>query len=614
MRQWYNIIDIIPLRIWFLRLSQRSRRFIPPEGIISSIKTGRKCDMKKKNLIKGGAAGLLTLLLTAAMGCFASFAYDSASLKTCTVENRNTVVITGTAEKDVPQDTVPETLEDGTVVLPETEVPDDGYYYLFELQPYETGIGSRTDYAAWCDKTEKLKFSLPFSGGDSDPRLYSRFVVALKIGDTYQAISAPIYVTNPGDVASFTEEYPEAMSKKGLLIELDMLGDAMELGVKHTTINIPYHHIIGGNLKYRYNGKDYYFNEELIASYDKMISSFSNKGIIVTAILLNGWNDAHPELHEAGLAKSSSAFYYGFNVSTPEGYETTRALFSFMAERYSGADYKHGRVSNWIVGNEVNNNKNWNYVGPMDLASYTKLYEKNFRVAYTAIKSRSKNARVFFSTDYEWKKQNTNLQYAAKDFIDLFNAGISAEGNIEWGLAYHPYPYPMTEPEFWDDDQTGMVNETFESPVVNFKNLHVLTDYFQQAHMRTAGGQVRHIILSEEGFTSDSISRGKVYDIQAAAFAYAYYLVDNNPYIDAFILNRQVDAITEVETSCAFGLWTVDMSRPDKVIAVMPKNIYQVFKHIDTRKSLRYSEFAKSIVGISDWSEVIPGFDPEKYQ
>lgn len=570
--------------------------------------------MKKKNLIKGGAAGLLTLLLTVAMGCFASFAYDSASLKTCTVENRNTVVITGTAEKDVPQETVPETLEDGTVVPPETEVPDDGYYYLFELQPYEIGIGSRTDYAAWCDKTEKLKFSLPFSGGDSDPRLYSRFVVALKIGDTYQAISAPIYVTNPGDVASFTEEYPEAMSKKGLLIELDMLGDAMELGVKHTTINIPYHHIIGGNLKYHYNGKDYYFNEELIASYDKMISSFSNKGIIVTAILLNGWNDAHPELHEAGLAKSSSAFYYGFNVSTPEGYETTRALFSFMAERYSGADYKHGRVSNWIVGNEVNNNKNWNYVGPMDLASYTKLYEKNFRVAYTAIKSRSKNARVFFSTDYEWKKQNTNLQYAAKDFIDLFNAGISAEGNIEWGLAYHPYPYPMTEPEFWDDDQTGMVNETFESPVINFKNLHVLTDYFQQAHMRTAGGQVRHIILSEEGFTSDSISRGKVYDIQAAAFAYAYYLVDNNPYIDAFILNRQVDAITEVETSCAFGLWTVDMSRPDKVIAVMPKNIYQVFKHIDTRKSLRYSEFAKSIVGISDWSEVIPGFDPEKYR
>ena len=170
----------------------------------------------------------------------------------------------------------------------------------------------------------------------------------------------------------------------------------------------------------------------------------------------------------------------------------------------------------------------------------------------------------------------------------------------------------MVEPEFWDDDQTGMVNDTENSPVVNFKNLHVLTDYFQKPELLTADGRVRHIILSEEGFTSQGASRGPVYDIQAAAFAYAYYLVDSNPYIDAFILNRQVDSITEVNTSCAFGLWTVDMSRPDKVIAVMPKNIYEVFKYIDTNKSLKYTEFAKEIIGIESWSEVIPNFKLEQ--
>ena len=115
----------------------------------------------------------------------------------------------------------------------------------------------------------------------------------------------------------------------------------------------------------------------------------------------------------------------------------------------------------------------------MDIYSYTKLYSKVFRVAYTAIKSQSRNARVFFSTDYEWKRANSNLMYGAKDFIDRFNADIRDEGNIEWGLAYHPYPHPMTEPEFWDDDQTGAVNNTEDSPVVNFKNLNVLTDYFQ---------------------------------------------------------------------------------------------------------------------------------------
>lgn len=553
--------------------------------------------MKIRKLFQSGAALCLGALTALAFGCFTSFAYDSASLSTCTVENGNSIVVTGTASAGA-------TAED--------QFQDDGYYYLFELRPYENGIGERTDYAAWSNKGGQLSFSLPFSGDPSDTRLYSRFVVALKLGERYQAISGPIYVTNPGDVANYTEEFPEAQSKKGLLIELDMLGDAMNLGVKHTTINIPYHHIMGGNLTYDYNGKTYHFNEELIASYDKMISAFSAKGIVVTAILLNGWNGDYPELVMPGVKQNADAFYYGFNVSTEAGYEETRALFSFMAERYSGAKDQYGRVSNWIVGNEINNNKNWNYVGPMDIASYTKLYEKGFRVAYTAIKSHSKNARVYFSTDYEWKKQNTNLQYAAKDFIDLFASGISSEGNIEWGLAYHPYPYPMVEPEFWDDDQTGMINNTFESPVVNFKNLNVLTDYFQRPELLTAGGRVRHIILSEEGFTSHSLSRGPVYDIQAAAYAYSYYLVDNNPYIDAYILNRQVDSIGEVNTSCAFGLWSVDMTRPDKVIAIMPKNIYEVFKYIDTNKSLQYTEFAKPIIGISSWSEVIPGFKLEQ--
>lgn len=549
--------------------------------------------MKKRTLFRSGAVFLMGLLMTAAVGCFTSFAYDSARLKACSVENGNSISVTGTAT---------------TGALNEGETPDDGYYYLFELHPYESEIGSRTDYIAWSNKSDKLKFTLKYSGDSTDTMLYSRFVVALKTGSTYTPISNAIYVTNPGDVAKYREDYPEPMSKKGLLIQLDMLGDALNLGVKHTTVNIPYHQLVGGNLKYKYNGKTYNFNGDLIKDYDKMISAFSAKGIVVTAILLNGWNDSYPELHEAGLAKRKEAFYYGFNVSTEQGYETTRALLSFMAERYSGAHDDYGRVSNWIVGNEINNNLNWNYTGPMDIDSYTKLYSKVFRVAYTAIKSQSRNARVFFSTDYGWKRANSNLMYGAKDFIDRFNADIRDEGNIEWGLAYHPYPHPMTEPEFWDDDQTGAVNNTEDSPVVNFKNLNVLTDYFQKDIMRDAGGNVRHIILSEEGFTSKSATRGDVYDIQAAAFAYAYYLVDNNPYIDAFILNRQVDAVIEVEQSCSFGLWTVDMSSPDRVIAVMPKNIYNVFKYIDTNKSLKYTEFAKKIIGINKWSDVIPGF------
>ncbi len=35
--------------------------------------------------------------MTAAVGCFTSFAYDSARLKACSVENGNSISVTGTA-------------------------------------------------------------------------------------------------------------------------------------------------------------------------------------------------------------------------------------------------------------------------------------------------------------------------------------------------------------------------------------------------------------------------------------------------------------------------------------------------------------------------------------
>ena len=52
---------------------------------------------------------------------------------------------------------------------------------------------------------------------------------------------------------------------------------------------------------------------------------------------------------------------------------------------------------------------------------------------------------------------------------------------MDWGLAYHPYSIPLTEPEFWNDRETGLIKDDASSPVVNMLNLSVLTDYLQQA-------------------------------------------------------------------------------------------------------------------------------------
>lgn len=489
----------------------------------------------------------------------------------------------------------------------------DNYLYLFELQPYEDDLTGRTDYSGWITKGDALSFTLPLNLGTAQDRLYSKFVVAVFDGQKYTPVSNTVYVTNPEAVAKHTDPYRTAQTKKGLLIEntTSMVADAFELGVNHVIVNIPFHHILGQGISYEYDGKTYSFNKELMETYDNTIRRMSEKNMTVTAVILNGWNDNTPQLVYPGVKKqpANQVFYYGFNASTKEGYETIKAIASFLADRYSSLQSPYGKVSNWIIGNEINNQQ-WNYMGPMSLEKYIQEYERAFRVFYTAIRSTNRNDRLFFSTDYNWNHEaNGTTKYNAKDVIDRFADRTGAGGSMDWGLAYHPYSIPMTEPEFWDDDQTGLIKQDADSPVINLKNLNVLTDYMQQGQLRMRDGSVRHIILSEQGFTSKSATRGVNYDLQAAAIAYAYYIADSNPYIDAFIMSRQVDAPLETKDSLMFGLWHCDENQPNAIVPTMRKKAWSIYKNIDNKKTtLETTEFAKQILGIQKWSDVIPNF------
>ena len=490
----------------------------------------------------------------------------------------------------------------------------DNYWYLFEMQPYEDDLGSRTDYAAWWTKGDTISCSLPLGFGTTADKLYSKFVLAVFDGTKYHAISEPTYITNPEVLAKNTAPYKNASSKKGLLLDGGMIADAMELGVKQTTINIAFHHILGEGIEYQYDGKTYHFNKGVVADYDRVVEYMSNKDLTVTAIILNGWNDNAPQLILPGVQKNAKANYYNFNASTPEGVETIKAVASFLAERYSGTQGR-GKVTNWIIGNEINNNEIWNYAGEKDINTYVREYMKSFRVFYTAIKSVNSSDRLFFSTDFNWTDPEASMvKYGARDIIDTFGAMVKAGGDISWNLSYHPYPDPLTEPEFWDDAATGRAVDSVDTRVLNFSNLHILTDYMQRRELLAPDGSVRHIILSEQGFTSMSATRGDVEKIQAAAMAYAYYIADSNPYIDAIIMNRQVDSIEETNTSVALGLWSCDMSTPGMIKATKRKPVWTVFRVIDRKDSLEYTEFAKEIIGIEKWSDVIPDFKWKKYE
>ncbi len=487
----------------------------------------------------------------------------------------------------------------------------DGQVYVFALKPYESEVGT-VNMVGQAAAGASGQVTVPLNLGTSQDRLYSKFVLGVFNGTSFETISEPHYITNPEAVAENTAPFKDPLTKKGLNIEIDMLSDAFDLGVKHVTTNIAFSQIMGSGIEFEYDGKIYHFNKAVMDAYDATISALSNKGMTVTAIILNDWNPNTPDLIYPGVEQSSFAYYYMFNAATEAGFEQTRAIAAFLADHYSGKNPDYGKVSNWIIGNEINCQE-WNYMGPTDVGTYVRAYQQAFRTIYTAIKSTNANDRVYFSLAYWWgmpfEGKDDSLHYKGKEIVDVFTSIANVEGQMDWGLAYHPYPHPLSEPEFWDDAATGLVTTDFNSPVINFANLNVLTDYMAQEAFRAPSGEVRHIILTEQGFTAYSATKGYVPEIQAAAYAYSYYLVDSNPYIDAYTVSRQVDAPSEVNAGLRFGLWECDMNQPNRIVATKRRKIWQVFRDIDKKNAtLEATEFAKEIIGIEKWSDVIPNF------
>ena len=487
--------------------------------------------------------------------------------------------------------------------IPGIPQSDSDDIYLFALNTYETSIPDGAEPADTY-RIEKTKATFEFfanlNNKQANSRMFKKFVVAAKVDGKYKIISRSRYITNPEAVAKYNV-YTAASSIKGLLVDPNRLnsGELEDLGVKQAAYNIPLSKITGQTtsanyptIHYTYNGRTYAIDGQSVAEYDIVFGNLSRKGIRVTAIILNDMNYEYPELVHPQARSGSTAPYVMFNGTEQAGIDAMAAMATFLAERYSGSG--HGTVSNWIIANEINARKQWNYMEYTDVYTYTKEYAQAFRVFYNAIKAVNGAAEVYMPLDQTWNRNHNDNNYDARDIVDNFNTIIKEKGNIDWQLAYHPYPVPLTNAAFWN---TGayykkLTTDSVDTAMINMKNIHVVTDYLCREEFLTDAGDVRHVLLSEQGFTSSSGGEG----VQAAAFAYAYYIAEANSHINGFLLNRQTDAPEEVAQGLAFGLNYSGGGR---------KQIYNVFKKIDTSESQSATEFAKSILGISDWSSVI---------
>ena len=174
------------------------------------------------------------------------------------------------------------------------------------------------------------------------------------------------------------------------MLETPLLTD---LGVKYAIYNIPLSHIMGETdneafptISYEYQGQTYQFNGAGINGYDYLFKYLTDSGMNCTAIILNDWNEEYPQMiHPLSKNKDAKAYYYAFNTADEEGCRYLEAIACFLAERYSGKE--HGLVSNWVIANEINQQKIWNYMDTDDIRLYCAEFEKAMRIFYNAAKS-----------------------------------------------------------------------------------------------------------------------------------------------------------------------------------------------------------------------------------
>ena len=475
---------------------------------------------------------------------------------------------------------------------------DDKYYYLFAIKSHADGIAEEIIPLKEVRKGEQVKFHIPRYFAGTEGGIFHKFVVAVKKDGVYLPVSEPRYITNPEAAAKYRSGRKTAVSKKGLLVDPNKLRspELDDLGVRHAAYNIPVSRILGHStdgihetIYYKYNGKSYAFNGQVMSEYDLVFGTLSAKGIEVTAILLNDVSHAYPQLlHPLSRSGIGSAPYYAFNATDDEGCEYLAAIGSFLAERYSGKGGR-GLVSNWIIGNEVNARKEWNYMEHVSLETYVEEYARAYRIFYNAIKSVNGDSQIYISLDQQWDRNlSGNADYDARDMLDEFNRQMKREGNIDWGLAYHPYNVPLTTPYTWNSSK--YVVKSADTPMLSMANIAVVTDYMEREEFLTEDGEVRSISLSELGYTS---SLGE--NVQAAAIVYAYKKAEANRHIDAILFSRQTDAVEEIAQGLALGINHADGSH---------KFTYNVYKYMDRDEDGKYTDFAKGIIGISDWSQI----------
>ncbi len=377
----------------------------------------------------------------------------------------------------------------------------------------------------------------------------------------------------------------------GIPMNLTADHEIFELGIVHATVNVVVNALLRpteapGWAPWEFEGRTLHLNAGYLRTLDATVRTLSQKGVIVSAILLVGnQRDAagrptQPMIHPEALPEGTFAMP---DLTTPEGTELYRAVIHLLTERYTRENGEFGRVANWILHNEVNQAGTWTNMGEQPLPRYVQTYLRSCRHVYQSARRFDPHARVFISLTHHWTELSGGPQtYVVRDLLELFAEAARFEGDFEWGVAYHPYPEPMTQPDVWNQ----VVRYDFDAPYITPKNIEVLPAYLAQDRFRYHG-KPRGILLSEQGINAVSLAPEEQ-KRQAAGIVYTMERVRRISAIEAFHYHAYRDS-PEAEGGLLLGL-----RNPQAGL----KQAWDVYAAMGTEREAEATAFAWSVMGV----------------
>lgn len=508
---------------------------------------------------------------------------------------------------------------EGQKVCIQAEVNDiyasDGMLYLYALAVYDNDLIDDAPIAAVSyTGNGNYSFTVPLNYNSEQSLLYKKFVLVTNQDGFFRVVSDYHYITNPEVMAENTSPKYVGATKKGISATVS---DMKELNADNGLLEITLEEFLtvpegGRTVDHTYDGFTVHLNRGMVDYYDMIIREMWANGMAVNVGITGASTTSIPELIYPGVDYEVETDNYGLNTGNEIGLKYVAAVIDFLAERYSSPDSANGCVSNWLIGNEVNDEKTFYYIGANGIDDFVEKYMQTFRVAYNIIRSHYANSDIFMRMANLWYVVQDTDNFAGKKYLEKFNELARRQGNFDWSVSYHPYSCPLTDADVLDDGKVivrdyfckyiGYAEHNFTTFEITMYNIDVLVDFLKQAQFLNQNGEMRTINLSEQGYTSETDEGEDQQTIQAASMIYAYYKALAMPEIESVFFYRYQDnqKILDKYPYWKFGLKDVSGNK---------RYAYDIYKYLNTSKSLQVTDFAKKIYGISSWSELIPDFD-----